>query len=77
MQTNDDLYAGYKHGESIKRIISYMHEPWMGENDKREFDELMVRIHGKELDIALTNIMLNSALILSQNIHSVVKMRQV
>jgi hypothetical protein len=48
------------HQAMIERIISELfHEKWMGESDKKEFNEMFVSEHGtkmdSEIDIGIAN----------------------
>jgi len=42
-----------KHEETIRNILAALHQPWMDEEDKREFDEKMLALHGAEMDARL------------------------
>jgi hypothetical protein len=39
-----------KHEQTIRRLIAELHQPWMNDADKSEFDAMMIEKFGDKLD---------------------------
>lgn len=49
-----DKYAKFLNGDSIKRMVHSLFEPWMSETDKQELEQEILSSVGDVMDQAIT-----------------------
>lgn len=42
-----------KHEAAVRNVLATMHEPWMNDSDKAEFDAIMIDRFGEQLDASI------------------------